>query len=182
MLEVAAGIVVALAALALVLEPLLRREYAAASAIEDDDDADVIALEETDSSKIRALLALREIEFDRATGKLSDDDYASLKAKYSAVAVAAIHAEDREAAADAAVHSTGSSVEDVAEAAVQRARRRGRTACPICGPRPEADAVFCSDCGRSLTNPEAAPRCWICGAPVPPEAKYCPSCGKVLAA
>lgn len=178
-LEVVAGILLAVAALALVLEPLLRSGYATASGTWDDADADFVPLDEMDSSKIRALLALREIEFDRATGKLSDEDYASLKAKYSAVAVAAIHAEDREAAAE---RSPGSSGDDVAEAAVRRARHRDRTACPVCGPRPEAGAAFCSDCGRSLTNPDAAPRCWICGAPVPTQAKYCPSCGKALAA
>jgi hypothetical protein len=30
-----------------------------------------------------AIDALREIEFDRATGKLSDDDYAALKTEYT---------------------------------------------------------------------------------------------------
>ena len=32
------------------------------------------------------------------------------------------------------------------------ARREGTAAlpCPACGPRPEADAVFCSNCGRQL--------------------------------
>ena len=36
------------------------------------------------------MAALREIEFDRETGKLSDDDYASLKAKYTGEALAAL--------------------------------------------------------------------------------------------
>jgi hypothetical protein len=37
-----------------------------------------------------AIDALREIEFDRATGKLSDSDYDSLKASYTAQAIAAM--------------------------------------------------------------------------------------------
>ena len=37
-----------------------------------------------------AVAALREIEFDRATGKLSDADYADLKARYTKEAVAAM--------------------------------------------------------------------------------------------
>src|ERR1051326_5344418 len=37
-----------------------------------------------------ALLSLKEIEFDRATGKLSDADYEALKARYSAEALAAL--------------------------------------------------------------------------------------------
>ena len=40
-----------------------------------------------------ALRALKEIEFDRATGKLSDSDYEQLKAKYTAEAVAAMRGE-----------------------------------------------------------------------------------------
>ena len=36
------------------------------------------------------MAALREIEFDRATGKLSDADYAELKARYTEQAIAAM--------------------------------------------------------------------------------------------
>src|SRR5205085_10362749 len=39
-----------------------------------------------------AIVALREIEFDRATGKLSDSDYAELKSRYTARALAAMRA------------------------------------------------------------------------------------------
>ena len=41
-----------------------------------------------ETARGRALLALREIEFDRATAKLSDEDYALLKARYEAAAIA----------------------------------------------------------------------------------------------
>ena len=37
-----------------------------------------------------ALLALKEIEFDRETGKLSDEDYEMLKERYSAEALDAL--------------------------------------------------------------------------------------------
>lgn len=186
MLEVLAGVVVAIAALVVVLEPLLQRVSGPVSTDLDTDDVEFVALEESDSSKIRALLALREIEFDRATGKLSDEDYATLKAKYATAAVAAMRVE-KEAAAGADAGTDGDAMtvddaDDAAEVAVRRARQRGRSVCSVCGPRPEPGAVFCSSCGRSLANPDAAPRCWICGVPVPPEAKYCPSCGKAIAA
>ena len=39
-----------------------------------------------------AIVALREIEFDRATGKLSDADYADLKARYTQRALDAMRA------------------------------------------------------------------------------------------
>jgi hypothetical protein len=43
-----------------------------------------------ETARGRALLALKEIEFDRATAKLSDDDYAMLKQRYEAAAVAVL--------------------------------------------------------------------------------------------
>jgi hypothetical protein len=65
--------------------------------------------------------ALRELEFDRQTGKISDSDYGTLKARYTEEALT-----------------------------VMRAAGSGSAACPNCGPRPEADATFCSDCGARL--------------------------------
>jgi hypothetical protein len=41
-----------------------------------------------DTPRGQALIALKEIEFDRATGKLSEADYEDLKARYSARAMA----------------------------------------------------------------------------------------------
>jgi hypothetical protein len=42
--------------------------------------------------------------------------------------------------------------DDEIEAAIRsyRATRRAGGTCPVCGPRPESDAVFCSNCGRRL--------------------------------
>jgi ribosomal protein L40E len=42
-----------------------------------------------------AVDALRELEFDRATGKISDLDYASLKASYTNKALTVMRAGDR---------------------------------------------------------------------------------------
>src|SRR5215831_6507240 len=47
-----------------------------------------------------AIDALREIEFDRATGKLSDDDYASLKASYTRSALVELRSKRGEPAAE----------------------------------------------------------------------------------
>jgi hypothetical protein len=44
-----------------------------------------------DTPRGRALLALKEIDFDRATGKLSEADYLELKARYSARALALLN-------------------------------------------------------------------------------------------
>jgi len=80
-----------------------------------------------------ALLALKEIEFDRETGKLSDRDYDLLKARYSAEALTAIAEED----------SIALPVNPVVPVSAM-------LSCAYCGPRPEPDAVFCSNCGRRL--------------------------------
>ena len=141
MLELMAGVIVALVALALVLEPLLAKEPPSLSTSVE---PDFTSIEESESPKIRALLALKEIEFDRATGKLSDEDYAGLKAKYSAEAVEEIRKEEVAGAAAEAV--------DAAEHAVQLAKRAALVGCPACGPRPEPTAVFCSKCGRLLSR------------------------------
>lgn len=130
----------ALAALALVLEPLARLSPPAArDAAGDDPFADPL---ESESPKVRALVALREIEFDRATGKLSEEDYVRLKVKYEAAAIAAIEAEEAGEAAKAA----GAAVIPRAASAAAPAS----AACPRCGPRPEVAPIFCSSCGRSL--------------------------------
>ena len=176
MWELIAGLLVALAALAVVLEPLALPKAARSAAPTEPDDDDFDDPTESDSPKVRALLALREIEFDRATGKLAEDDYVRLKAKYESDAIAAIRAEEQGA------EDAEASIPDRAEEVIRRARQQGRRACPSCGPRPEANAVYCSSCGRPLVAESARPRCTVCGAGLAPGAKFCAECGGAIAA
>ena len=176
MLELIAGTIVAAAAVALVLEPLVRPPPVSSPSLEPDED--FIELEEVDSPKVRALLALREIEFDRATGKLSDDDYRRLKTRYANAALEAIGAEEREGA----TRAVPAAAEDLAERAVANRRSRDKRECASCGVRPEPGAVFCSRCGRSLLNETSRPRCWVCGAPLDTDARFCGECGLPLSA
>lgn len=115
-----------------------------------------------------AIVALREIEFDRATGKLSEPDYAELKATYATRALA----EMREAGAP-----PGAAADvDPVEARV-RAYRQARKECGTCGLRPEPDAIYCSTCGTYLDA-----KCPGCGSVVAEaSAAFCSSCGFVLA-
>jgi hypothetical protein len=114
---------------------------------------DLPDLEET--RKGQALIALKEIEFDLATGKLSDGDFADLKRKFTSEAVAAMREE-------------GPTV------AVGEQRTGSGVACPTCGPRPESDAIFCSQCGKLLSTLT----CAGCGAAMAPGAKFCEGCGR----
>lgn len=173
MLELITGVVVAIVAIGAVLEPLMRRSPVAPSGVDALGDAadDLVDLEETESPKIRALLALREIEFDRATGKLSETDYASLKQQYARTALAAIEEERQTPAAP------DESAMDDAEAVVSKVKARRLAQCPTCDRRLEPGSVFCSHCGRSLHSATAGPRCWICGTDLRADATFCGGCG-----
>lgn len=124
-LELVGALAIAALVLWLVFEPVLGLPRESPELLEPE------APEET--RRGTALLALKEIEFDRETGKLSDRDYDLLKARYSAEALSAIAEEDW-------VAQTVPAADSVAV----------MPSCVSCGPRPEPDAVFCSNCGRRL--------------------------------
>lgn len=175
-LPLAVGTVLALGALSLVLSPLLRD----ASKIDDGVEAKTRERRAADSAANvtvnGAVAALREIEFDRETGKLSDRDYADLKRRYTQAAI------DELRAAKTAKESSKPSVtpaesSDLVEAAIARARAQQKS-CAECGPRPEPDATYCSDCGGYLAG-----HCRECGAAVEmASSRFCSNCGEHLAA
>jgi len=182
------GTALALGALTLVLSPLLSGE--AEVRAEDEQKA------ATEAARIKAarakrsgreeeqldgaVAALREIEFDRETGKLSDGDYAELKTRYTREALAELRAADaRDAAAMPVVVAALSTADadDPVEAAIRRARENQRS-CGACGPRPEPDATYCSSCGRYLPG-----ACGKCGTSVDlVGSRFCIGCGDHLAA
>jgi ribosomal protein L40E len=105
------GTALAVASLCYVLFPLFRAETAVVGR-----PRDVPATRQSP-----AIEALRELEFDRQTGKISDADYEPMKARYTAQALAVMRAGDARV-------------------------------CERCGPRPEHDAEFCSQCGAALLS------------------------------
>ncbi len=137
------------------------------------------AMRPDDGARERAIGSLREIEFDRATGKLSDDDYDALKEKYTAEAVAVMRSEASSAPTTAA--SVQSPLPGPPEDEIERMihhYRSSQRACRHCGPRPEIDAVYCSACGRYLAG-----RCGSCGVAIDEVgARFCVACGRSLAA
>jgi hypothetical protein len=147
--EAVAAVVVGLAALLLVMQPLLRRDRRPAQPLEPADP------EETPRGV--ALAALKEIDFDRETGKLSERDYQFLKAKYTALALEALRAEE-ESGGDDPIETLIAVRVRALRAGAQPA---GGLTCRTCGPRPEPDAIFCSTCGLRLEStvqvPSASP-------------------------
>ena len=168
MIPLIVGTLLALGAMAFVLAPLFRDPPAPRNTASVARDA---RADDEQEQRERAVDALREIEFDRATGKLSDADYVALKTRYTEEALSAMRAETRQAAP-----LTDAELEAVIRQ--QREDTSSTRACPTHGPRPEPDAVYCSDCGRYLLG-----ACSQCGATVSaPGARFCDSCGHRLAA
>jgi hypothetical protein len=184
--EALAAALLALAALVLVFQPLVapgKRARRPAPAIPaGDDDADH---EETPSGT--ALAALKEIEFDRETGKLSDDDYAFLKAKYTRAALAALRADELAKADDL----------EAMIAARARVLRQSSGAATGAGAAADAGAVGVvgtsaggfgesrSEAGGILSSggaPLSGPACAACGPRPEPDARFCSTCGGALAA
>ena len=145
-----AGVLLALAATFLVLQPILqvsagRVVTEPVPLFSDSDDEDDPALERRD----RALAALKEIDFDRATGKLSDADYEQLKAQFTVEALDAMKAVDL--AGESPSRQVAKSPDaDAVEALIAAARMptsSARRFCLECGTPLEAGKKFCLQCG-----------------------------------
>ena len=158
----AIGTVLSVGALGFVLYPLFfavqpRRAIARRMAAHADDSA---------------IRALREIEFDKATGKLSDADYAELRREYGAQALRELRSADAATVSSPALAPSADPVEERV-----RAYRAAHRECGTCGLRPESDAVFCSNCGVFLDG-----NCPTCGTTIVESAAFCSNCGTTLAA
>jgi ribosomal protein L40E len=130
LVEAIASGVVGVALLWLVLQPMVLPVPAPAEL------RDIPDPEETPRGQ--ALLALKEIEFDRATGKLSDEDYATLHARYTTAALATLANEP--------------SASDRVEALIadRVASHTGKRFCAECGAPLPAGAKFCAQCGSTI--------------------------------
>ncbi len=105
--------------------------------------------------------AIKDLEADHAMGKLSDEDYGNLRAKYEAKALTILQKLD---------------AVQVNVSPAPRAAGSGGT-CPQCGLTVAAGAKFCRHCGASIST-----FCAACGAPIAADAKFCRRCGSPVAA
>jgi RNA polymerase subunit RPABC4/transcription elongation factor Spt4 len=175
--EAVAAALVGVMAVWLVLRPFLRPP-APPDLVEE-------PVEQDETPRGVALLALKEIEFDHETGKLSETDFRYLKDKYTTEALEVLRAE----AATEAVAEGAAGVPDDVEALIAHRVRTlrsaaatappGAPACHSCGPRPEPDAVYCSTCGGRLPPPAACSRC---GTVLSSDSRFCEGCGNRVAA
>ena len=110
------------------------------------------------------LAALRDLDFDFKTGKVSEEDYSPLRAQLMAEAAQYIEAEQKEA--------------EQLEALIQSHRKiqKQDAKCEHCGAPMAADQHFCSKCGSAASRE----LCPSCGKKIQADDLFCPSCGTKL--
>jgi hypothetical protein len=143
--------------------------------------------------------ALKDAEFDRETGKLTEEDYQAVRTRTMAEAAgvlrkldhltpeaeAALDAEIeaevarlREGAAQPVAPDLAAAVDAEIAALAKRtaAPARLKLACPDCGQPYQPGDAFCAACGASLAD-----ACPQCGALHRPGDAFCARCGAALA-
>lgn len=118
------------------------------------------AAAQNEGRREEVLLALRDLEFDYKTGKVSEEDYEPLHAQLLAEAAKYIEAEKEE--------------DQQLEALIQT-RRVAKTSlqCESCGTPLEAGQKFCSKCGQAAKSVF----CPSCGKKIHAGDLFCSSCG-----
>lgn len=112
-----------------------------------------------------ALLALRDLDFDYHTGKLTEEDYAALRADLLVRAAQERDAKTKqENDLDALLENT-----ILAHKKIKSLTR----VCGQCGASQSLENQFCSACGSTLN-----PVCRNCGSKIEPADLYCTRCGQ----
>ena len=124
---------------------------------------------ELEARKRAALRALRDLEFERAIHRLSDEDYKALEQKYRAEARAAMRAIDADLGdwlkrADTMLAKVETPTAPKAETPAEEPKAPNEAAppvsdaakatCPKCETANDTDAVFCKKCGSKLAAGE----------------------------
>lgn len=139
-----AGLLVVLAVVLFIVQPLLTGEQAPLVRHEDE-------LTDAQARKRVALMALRDVEYDFATGKLDATDYQDLKGELAAEALAAIDDEEAAEGSSDSVKADRDALE--AEISAFRNALREGLLCRECGQPNPVSSRFCGSCGRPLAAP-----------------------------
>lgn len=110
------------------------------------------------------LAALRDLDFDFKTGKVSEEDYQPVRNQLMAEAAQYVEQEQKEA--------------ERLEALIQSRRKAQQedTTCGHCDALVRAGQRFCSKCGSAVNNE----LCPSCGKNIQADDLFCPSCGNGL--
>ena len=110
-------------------------------------------LTESEAKKRVSLLALRDVEYDFATGKLDEKDYKELKGEISREALAAlreVETESEDRGGGTAPPVAGGAEDLEAEIAAVREGLHKGTTCQTCGQVNADGSRFCANCGAQL--------------------------------
>src|SRR5660398_172340 len=181
-LETLVKVVMALAVVVYVGYPLLRERWVEEETEMPEEMSDLYHRKEATYS------ALKELEFDYRTGKLSESDFRELEDRYRADGSEILEAIEGAGRGGAGVRESatikrgsGAAVRESASAPVVPAAGL----CGSCGAVNAESAKFCAACGEALGLQRASKRgeqsdssvCAGCGEPLKSGAKFCGSCG-----
>ena len=110
------------------------------------------------------LSALRELDFDFKTGKISEEDYTPLRTQLMAEAAQYIEAEEKDS--------------DQLEALIRtrRAAQQQSITCEHCDEPIQTGQRFCSKCGSAISYEQ----CPSCGKKILADDLFCSSCGRQI--
>ena len=153
------GILLLVSALALVSLPFRQKQN---TNVKSHKKGDVLHANVTRREAV--LSAIRDLDFDFKTGKVSEEDYTPLRAQLMAEAAQYIEQETAE--------------EKKLEALIQtrRASQKQTMNCDQCGAPMETGQKFCSKCGAAV-HKESCPSC---GQKIRSGDQFCSSCGTRL--
>ncbi|MFQ5341712.1 MAG: zinc-ribbon domain-containing protein [Anaerolineae bacterium] len=186
---VAAILVLGAVTVAFVLYPLLRASALARRYITDSVAGDRLA--KLIAQRDAVYDAIRDVDFDRETGKLTAEDHRLMRERLTAEGVRLLQELDRLMQSDVRddleqeIEREVTALRQVApaEAGEEQPARvptagqsdRAVSTCPTCGEPVRAGAQFCTHCGANL-----ALTCPECGVAVVADDRFCRSCGAQL--
>jgi hypothetical protein len=181
------GVLLAAAALAVLAYPILRGSPAPVGAgasigaqvgLQPNEEQ----LDELLARREAALQALRELNFDRQVGKISDQDFGAFESNLKLAAAGAFRALDEWE--DDADRRLGPALSR--DYVIRLESLKQGVSCAACGRRSGADDRFCAGCGAPIPAPSAlAPAasvavCAACGRGAEPGDRFCAGCGRPL--
>lgn len=123
-----------------------------------------------EEQKRAVLRALKDLEYERSVGKISDDDFHEYSARYRAEAKRLMQSLDeglsvqrKQVESEVARRLNASEPAPEPEATAEEAEKEPESAapagreCPFCQTKNELDARFCKACGKAMDSEEAAP-------------------------
>ncbi len=154
------GLAMLIATIPWVVAPILNRKRMP----EPKDDAQA----QEGDSHTEGLMALRDLDFDHRTGKVSEEDYINLRANLLARVAATLEADEKKNA----------NLDDQLEEKIRshRQNKQASKICSQCGSELKTTDRFCSICGAAADQ-----ACTNCGHNLKAGDSFCSACGKPVA-